>query len=99
QKQILAKLDRLQQLLLSSDLDFEMRLERLKMIRQTLKELDTVIREESRQERVSTKSAEAEKELEKLAKRQATLQELVKRQTEHLAENDPLAKAAEAKSA
>src|SRR4029079_3518945 len=32
QKQLLAKLERLQQLLLSSDLDFEMRLERLRQI-------------------------------------------------------------------
>jgi len=95
QKQLLAKLDRLEQLLLSTDLDFEMRLQRLKMIRQTLRELDNVIREESRQEKASTKTAEAEKQLEKLAKRQATLEELVRRQTDHLETNAPLAKVSE----
>ncbi len=93
QKQVLAKLERLQQLLLSTDLDFEMRLERLRLIRQTLRELDNVIREESRQERVSTKAAEAEKKLEKLSKRKATLQELVRQQSEHVEKNTPLAKA------
>ncbi len=93
QKQVLAKLERLEQLLLSMDLDFEMRLERLRLIRQTLRELDNVIREESRQEHISQKAAEAEKELEKLSKRKATLQELVRQQSEHLEKNTPLAEA------
>ena len=36
QKQLLAKLERLEQLLLSADLDFQMRLERLRQIREVL---------------------------------------------------------------
>ena len=51
QKQLMAKLERLQQLLLSTDLDFEMRLERLRQIRETLRKLDGVIKEESREEK------------------------------------------------
>ena len=57
QKQLLAKLERLQQLLLSTDLDFEMKLERLRQIRETLRKLDTVIKEESREEKLSKKAA------------------------------------------
>ena len=95
QKQLLAKLERLQQLLLSTDLDFEMRLERLRQIRETLRKLDGVIKEESRQERLSKKAAAKEKELAELTKRKAALEELVKQQTEHVEKNAPLAKAAE----
>ncbi len=95
QKQLLAKLERLQQLLLSTDLDFEMRLERLRQIRETLRKLDGVIKEESRQERISKKAAAKEKDLAALTNRKAALEELVKRQTEHIEKNAPLAKAAE----
>ena len=92
QKQLLAKLERLQQLLLSTDLDFEMRMERLRQIRETLRKLDGVIKEESREEKLSKKSAAKEKELAALAKRRAALEELVKEQTQHIAKNTPLAK-------
>jgi hypothetical protein len=92
QQQLLVKLERLQQLLLSSDLDFDMRLERLRAIREVLKKLDGVIKEESREEKLSKKSAEKEKELAELAKRKATLEELVKQQSQHVEKNTPLAK-------
>jgi hypothetical protein len=93
QKQLLAKLERLQQLLLSTDLDFEMRLERLRQIRETLRRLDSVIKEESREERVSKKAAEAEKKLKSLAERKAALESLVKQQSAHNEQNAPRAKA------
>ena len=92
QKQLLAKLERLQQLLLSTDLDFEMRLERLRQIRETLKKLDHVIKEESREEKLSKKAAAKEKELAELAKRKAALEELVKQQTEHIEEEQAAGK-------
>jgi hypothetical protein len=92
QKQLMLKLERLQQLLLSTDLDFEMRLERLRQIRETLRRLDTVIKEESREERISKKAAEMEKKLAELTKRKATLEELVKQQSAHVDKNTPLAK-------
>ena len=40
QKQLLAKLQRLEQLLLSPDLDFQLQLERLRLMRDLLKRLD-----------------------------------------------------------
>ncbi len=92
QKELLTKLERLQQLLLSNDLDFEMRLQRLRQIRDTLKKLDHVIKEESREEKLSKKATAKEKELAELAKRRAALEELVKQQQEHIEKNKPLAK-------
>ncbi len=92
QKQLLAKLERLQQLLLSTDLDFEMKLERLRQIREVLRKLDTVIKEEAREEKLSKTAAQREKELADLAKRRAALEKLVKDQTEHVEQNTPLAK-------
>ena len=92
QKQLIVKLERLQQMLLSTDLDFEMRLERLRQIRETLRALDNVIKEESREEKLSRKAAEIEKRLASLTKRKAALEELVQRQTKHVEKNTPLAK-------
>jgi hypothetical protein len=92
QKQLMLKLERLQQLLLSTDLDFEMRLQRLRQIRETLRQLDAVIKEESREEKISKKAAEMEKKVAALTKRKATLEELVKQQTAHVEKNTPLAK-------
>ena len=94
QRQLLAKLERLQQLLLSTDLDFEMKLERLRAIREVLRKLDAVIKEESREEKESKKAAEKEKELAELAKRRETLESLIKQQGEHIEKNTPLAKEA-----
>lgn len=93
QKLLMAKLERLEQLLLSNDLDFEMRIERLRQIRATLRELDAVIKEESRQEQISKKAAEAEKRREKLADRKAAVEQLIEEQTAHNEANAPLAKA------
>jgi hypothetical protein len=92
QKQLLAKLERLQQLLLSTDLDFEMRLERLRQIRDTLRKLDGVIKEESREEKLSKQAAAQEKRLAALVKRREALEKLIQRQTEHIEKNTPLAK-------
>ncbi len=89
---MLAKLERLQQLLLSSDLDFEMKLERLRQIRETLRKLNAVVKEESREEKISKASAEKEKEAAELAKRREKLEGLIAREKEHIAGNDPLAK-------
>jgi hypothetical protein len=92
QKQLLAKLERLQQLLLSTDLDFEMRLERLRQIREVLRKLDSVIKEEAREEKTSKQAAARQRELDELAKRRAALEQLIKQQTAHVDANAPLAK-------
>ena len=91
QRQLLAKLERLQQLLLSADLDFEMKLERLRQIREVLRKLDGVIKEESREEKISKQAAAKEKQLAELTKRRMALEELVKQQTGHNEANAPLA--------
>ncbi len=95
QQQVLGKLERLQQLLLSSDLDFEMKLERLRQIRETLRKLNAVVREEVREEKLSEKAAEKEKELQTLADRRKALEALIEQQTGHIGKNAPLAEAAE----
>ena len=91
QQQVLAKLERLEQLLLSSDLDFEMKLERLRQIRETLRKLNAVVREEVREEKLSKESTEKEKELDALAARRKALEALIQQQSEHIEKNAPLA--------
>jgi hypothetical protein len=84
QKQLLAKLERLEQLLLSFDLDFQMRLERLRQIREVLRRLETVIREEDREYRLSEQASSKAKRVAENEKRSATLQQLIERETAHL---------------
>lgn len=93
QRQLIAKLERLQQMLLSSDLDFEMRRQKLRDIRNTLRKLDAVIKEEVREEKISKATARKEKELAELTKRREAIEALVKQQAEHNEKNAPLAKA------
>ena len=50
-----------------------------------------MIKEESREEKLSKKAAAKEKELAELAKRRAALEELVKQQSDHIEKNKPLA--------
>ena len=83
QKQLLAKLRRLEQLLLSPDLDFQLQLERLRLMRDLIRRLDAAIQEEEREAAASKQSAEAEEKLKEVRDRLATLGELIKRQTEH----------------
>jgi hypothetical protein len=92
EKQLLAKLQRLHELLMSMDLDFQMRLERLRLIREILRQLDKAIKEEDREEKLSRAAAKTERELAKLRRSQATLEELIKRQTAHVDEGKRLAK-------
>jgi hypothetical protein len=84
QKQLLAKLERLEQLLLSADLDFQMKLERLRQIREVLRRLDTVIREEDRERKLSDQTAAKEARADEAEKRAAGIQELIKRQMAHI---------------
>jgi hypothetical protein len=92
QKELLTKLGRLEELLLSADLDFQMRLERLRQIREILRKLDTAIREEDREQKLSVEIARQEQRLAELEKRAAALAELIERQTAHLARNEEMAK-------
>jgi hypothetical protein len=91
QKHLLAKLQRLEQLLLSPDLDFQLQLERLRLMRDLLRRLDGAIQEEEREKTASDRSAEIEKQLAELRARIASLQELVHRQGQHVKEAEVLA--------
>ena len=84
EKQLLSKLERLHDLLLASDLDFQMQMERLRQIREVLRRLDKAIKEEDRERTDSKTTAEKQKELEGLRKKQASLEELIVRQTGHI---------------
>ena len=101
QKQLLSKLERLEQLLLSADLDFQMRLQRLRQIREILRRLEPVIREEDREQKLSAQTAAREAKATELAALRAKLDELIRRQTAHLEGSRTLAKdpaAAESKT-
>src|SRR5262245_17406484 len=91
QKQLLAKLQRLEQLLLSPDLDFQLQLERLRLMRDLLRRLDGAIKEEEREKAATDQSAAIEKELAELREKLASLQEIIKRQTGHIKAAEKLA--------
>jgi hypothetical protein len=91
EKQLLAKLQRLEQLLLSPDLDFQLQLERLRLMRDLMRRLDGAIKEEEREKAATDQSAAIEKQLEALREKMATLEELIKRQTAHIKINEKLA--------
>ncbi|MBC7820527.1 MAG: hypothetical protein IAG10_26885 [Planctomycetaceae bacterium] len=83
QKELITKLHRLEQLLLSPDLDFQLQLERLRLMRDLLRRLDAAIQEEERERSASDQSAEFAEALKALRPRLASLSELIQRQTEH----------------
>lgn len=90
EKQLLAKLQRLEQLLLSPDLDFQLQLERLRLMRDLLRRLDGAIKEEEREKAETDQSAEIEKELKELREKMASLDELIQRQSTHIQANAKL---------
>jgi hypothetical protein len=61
QRQVLIKLEELKKLLLSTNLDLQMQLERLRKINEALAKLEGVVKEEQRQQGESGKLAEGEK--------------------------------------
>ncbi|HVC96692.1 MAG TPA: hypothetical protein VND64_23645 [Pirellulales bacterium] len=91
EKVLLGKLQRLHDLLLSTDLDFQMQLEKLRAIREILRQLDKAIQEEDRERTLSAETAEKEKELEGLRKKRATLDELIRREQAHIEQGGKLA--------
>lgn len=58
QKEVLVKLQRLEQLLLSLDLDLQLQLERLRMLREAIRQLDLAIKEEEREIQASKDAAD-----------------------------------------
>ena len=90
-KQLLAKLERLHALLLASDLDFQMQLEQLRLMREALRRLDLAIKEEDREHTESDDTAKKQKELDRLKKRQEVLDELIRREQTHIDQSKPVA--------
>jgi hypothetical protein len=96
EKQLLSKLQRLHDLLLATDLDFQVQMERLRQIREALRRLDKAIKEEARERQDSQSTAEKQKEVDGLRKKRATLEELIARENGHIEATGKLADAAEA---
>ncbi|HVX13025.1 MAG TPA: hypothetical protein VHC22_17710 [Pirellulales bacterium] len=99
EKQLLSKLQRLHDLLLATDLDFQVQLEKLRMIREALRRLDKAIKEEDREKTDSQATAEKQKEVEGLRKKRATLDELIARQQGHIGTTGKLAQAGQSPEA
>lgn len=99
QKHLVTKLQRLHDLLLSTDLDLQMRLEKLRQLREIIRRLDKVIQEEEREQRLSKNTASTEKQIEGLRKRRISLEDLIKRQTGHVDEGQKVAAATATKDA
>ena len=93
EKQLLSKLQRLHDLLLATDLDFQVQMERLRQIREALRRLDKAIKEEAREQNDSQSTAEKQKEVDGLRKKRATLAELIARQNAHIEATGKLAAA------
>jgi len=93
QKHLLSKLQRLHDMLLSADLDLQMRLERLRQVREILRRLEKAIAEEEREQRQSHLTAGLEKQIEHLRQTRLSLDELIKRQKAHVAQGKELAAA------
>ena len=65
-RELLAKLEHLRNLLLAEDLDFQMKLARLRQMREALAQLDRIIKEERRELAWSRSAVDGQKELEAL---------------------------------
>ncbi|MBL9122726.1 MAG: hypothetical protein JNG90_03780, partial [Planctomycetaceae bacterium] len=91
EKQLLAKLERLHELLLSNDLDFQLKLERLRLMREILRQLEVAIKEEDREQQLSAQAAADARTRERLTKQATSLAELIRRQQGHLADTERLA--------
>ena len=76
-KELIAKLQHLRNLLLAEDLDFQLKLARLRQMRETLGQLERIINEEKRELGWSRFAMEQRKRLERFSTRKPDLQKLV----------------------
>jgi hypothetical protein len=75
-REMLAKLEHLRRLLLAEDLDFQMKLARLRQMRETLGQLERIIKEEKRELLWSKTAVEQQTELERLRSKKPELEAL-----------------------
>lgn len=95
EQELLTKLDRLQALLLSTDLDFALQLERLRQMREIMARIQKAIREEERERDDSGGLAKKQKELDALRKKKLALEQLIAQEKSHIEGTTPLANAAQ----
>jgi hypothetical protein len=79
-KELIAKLEHLRTLLLAEDLDFQLKLARLRQMRETASQLDRITKEERRELGWSRFAMEERRRLERLATRRPDLETLVRDQ-------------------
>ncbi len=79
-REMLAKLEHLRSLLLSEDLDFQMKLARLRQMRETLGQLERIIKEEKRELAWSRSAIETQAEILLVGDRQTSLASLMRDQ-------------------
>ena len=79
-KELIAKLEHLRNLLLAEDLDFQLKLARLRQMRETLGQLDRIVKEERRELGWSRFAMEQRKRLARFTTRRPDLEALVRDQ-------------------
>ncbi len=79
-KELIAKLEHLRNLLLAEDLDFQLKLARLRQMRETLAQLDRIVKEERRELGWSRFALGQRKRLARLASRRPDLEALIRDQ-------------------
>jgi hypothetical protein len=79
-KELIAKLEHLRNLLLAEDLDFQLKLARLRQMRETLAQLERIVKEQRRELGWSRFALETYKRLSQLAARRPDLEALVRDQ-------------------
>ncbi len=79
-RELLAKLEHLRNVLLAEDLDFQMKLARLRQMRESLGQLERIIKEEKRELTWSRKAEEQQAELARLKQKRNDLEALVRDQ-------------------
>lgn len=84
-RELLAKLEHLRDLLLAENLDFQLKLARLRQMRETIGQLERIVKEEKRELGWSRFAIEQRKEIERLAARKPDLETLVRDQEQVLA--------------
>jgi len=79
-RELLAKLEHLRNLLLAEDLDFQLKIARLRQLRETIGQLDRIVKEERRELGWSRFAVDQRKAKEKLAARRPDLESLARDQ-------------------
>jgi hypothetical protein len=91
-KELIAKLQHLRNLLLAEDLDFQLKLARLRQMRETLGQLERIVTEEKRELGWSRFALAERKRLERFTTRQPDLETLVRDQESLIADSKSAAK-------